>query len=680
MNKILSIFFLLSTTSVFGQNILVDSQTYSPQQLIEDILINSNCIENVNVTNVVGGNFGGTDQSYGYFDANGSSFPFQSGIVLSTGKLANVEGPNTSLSDDDASGWAGDTDLQTILNEPNTINATLIEFDFTAVASQFSFRYIFASEEYREGSNTTCQYSDLFGFLIRPASSSNYTNIALVPNTQTPVKVTTVHPEIPNGCAAVNEAHFGSWNDATAPINFNGQTAILTATANVVPNETYHVKLVIADEQNYRYDSAVFLEAGSFQLSTDLGPDRILSNNTAICGNETYMLDASQTGNNTYKWFKNGNELLGETNATYEVVNEGTYNVEVTLDNSCVSYGEVVIEYSPKPLVNNSVLVECDQNFDGITYYNLYDAEPILNNNDNTLVLTNFYVSENDAINNVNEIQNPTNFLNTIPSQTVYGRLENRNGCFSVAQLQLQIAHNVVVIPDAEACDGEVVDGISEFDLNAITASFENQIPNDAVVAYYETEEEAFNEINGLNSPYTNTIPYSQIIYAKIKSNDQCFAVTKVNLKVLFTPLLLDDEIFVYCLNSYPETIRLYGGIQNDLPNNYYYEWLFNGTPTSVTTSFNDVNEVGTYTVIVTSPNGCSATRNITVLPSNLATINTITVEEASENNSVSIQVSGEGDYEYALDRSNSLYQDQNVFTNVLPGIHTVYVRDKNGC
>jgi hypothetical protein len=46
-----------------AQNIQVDSQTYTPQQLIEDILINSNCIENVNVTNVVEGDFDVSDQS-----------------------------------------------------------------------------------------------------------------------------------------------------------------------------------------------------------------------------------------------------------------------------------------------------------------------------------------------------------------------------------------------------------------------------------------------------------------------------------------------------------------------------------------------------------------------------------------------------------------------------------------
>jgi len=680
MNRLLTFFCVLIFKIAAGQNIQVDSQTFTPQQLIENILINSNCIQNVNVTTVVGGNFSGTDQSYGYFNANGSTFPFQSGIVLSTGELNNVPGPNTSLSDDDASGWSGDSDLQTILNEPNTLNATLIEFDFTTIASQISFRYIFASEEYQEGNANTCQYSDLFAFLIRPATSSTYTNIALVPNTQTPVKVTTVHPDIPNGCAAQNEAYFGSWNSASSPINFNGQTAILTATADVDPNATYHVKLVIADEQNYRYDSAVFLEAGSFQLSTDLGPDRLLSNNTAVCENNTIQLDASQAGNNTYKWFKNGNEIIGETNSTYEVLDAGTYSVEATLDNACIASGEVVIEYATNPVIQDSVLVECDQDQDGITLYNLFEAEQELTNNDQTLLVTDFYLSENDAIIENNPIQNPTNFQNSIPLQTVYARVENRNGCFNVAELQLQIANNVINIPDAEACDGEVVDGFTEFDLDVITASFQGQIPNDAVVNYYETETEAFNETNSLNSPYTNAVANAQTLYVKVVSNNQCYSISTVNLNVLPTPSLLEDESVFYCLNSFPQTIRLEAGVQNINPNNYTYEWLFNGISTLVNTSFYDINETGNYTVVVTDPNGCSATRNISVTPSNVATIESISVIEASPNNTLTIQVSGEGEYLFTMDHANGFYQESHTFTNVRPGFHTIYVQDKNGC
>ena len=290
MKRLLTIFFLLTSSSIFGQNIQVDSQTYTPQELVENILINSDCITNVLVTNVVGGDFNNTDKSYGFFDASGTSFPFNSGLVLSTGRLANTVGPNTTLSDDDATNWTGDSDLETILNEPNTINATIIEFDFTTIADRVSFRYIFASEEYQENNPNTCQYSDLFGFLIRPVNDQQYTNIALVPNTQIPVKVTTVHPEIPNGCSAQNEFYFEGFNSSTAPINFNGQTKVLTATANVIPNESYHVKLVIADEENFRFDSAVFLEAGSFQLNTDIGPNRLISTNNPLCKNEILEL------------------------------------------------------------------------------------------------------------------------------------------------------------------------------------------------------------------------------------------------------------------------------------------------------------------------------------------------------------------------------------------------------
>jgi len=238
MKNCFTVLLSLFTCLLFSQNIQVDDNTYTPQQLIEDILINSECISNVVVTNVEGGNFNGTDQSYGYFDATGTTFPITNGLVLSTGRLSNVPGPNTSLSDDNASGWSGDRDLETALSENNTINATILEFDFQSLSNQISFRYLFASEEYQEGDNNTCQYSDLFGFLIRPTTSTNYTNIALVPGTNTPVKVTTVHSGIPGACNPINETFFGDWNDASAPINFNGQTAVLTATATITPNVT----------------------------------------------------------------------------------------------------------------------------------------------------------------------------------------------------------------------------------------------------------------------------------------------------------------------------------------------------------------------------------------------------------------------------------------------------------
>ncbi len=675
MKRLFFILTILISNLGLSQNIQVDSQTYTPQQLIENILIDSDCITNVLVTNVVGGDFNNTDQSYGFFDATGTTFPFQSGLVLSTGRLINTQGPNTTLSDDDAPNWVGDNDLETILNEANTLNATIIEFDFTTIADQVSFRYIFASEEYQENNPNTCQYSDLFGFLIRPVNEQQYTNIALVPNTQTPVKVTTVHPEIPNGCPAENEFYFESWNGTVSPINFNGQTKVLTATATVIPNETYHVKLVIADEQNYRYDSAVFLEAGSFQLSTDIGIDRLLSTNNPLCENETLELNAFQNGNNTYKWFKDDIELIGETNPTYFVIDEGVYNVEVTFENNCVSFGEIIIEYDQNPIVFNTTLIECDIDQDGLTFYNLFNAEQAVTNNDSSLIITNFYLDETDAIQNINEINNPTSYQNIVPLQTIYARVENQSRCFSIAEVILDISTNTLTIPPFEVCDDGIVDGFSTFNLDDLRIQIEPNVPANASIIFYLTKEDAFNEVNAINGNYINAIPNSEVIYVKITNDNQCYALSPITLNVLFTPLLLPNEELIYCLNFFPQTITLTAGLINDLPSNYTYLWS-----TGETTSEIEVNQVGTHSVTVSYQNGCSTIRETTVSPSNIAIIENIEVVDATLNNTITVLVSGEGDYEYALNNINGSYQDSNFFENIPPGLHTVFVRDKNNC
>ena len=677
MKKFLLIFIIILPFLSLGQNVQVDSQTYSSQELIEDILIDSNCIENIVVTNVVGGDFNNTDQSYGYFNANGSTFPFSSGIVLSTGRLQNVQGPNNSLSDDDANNWTGDNDLEQILNESNTHNATIIEFEFTAVADQISFRYIFASEEYQENNSNTCQYSDLFGFLIRPENQQEYTNIAIVPNTNTPVKVTTVHPGIPGSCEAENEAYFGSWNSSSAPINFNGQTQILTATADVNPNETYHVKLVIADEQNYRYDSAVFLEAGSFKLTTDLGPDRLIAADNPLCENEPFQINAFQSNAISYKWFKNNVELPTELNSYLDIVDNGTYNVEVTLSNSCISYGEITTEYSTNPVVFDTTLYNCDIDQDLLTVFNLWNASQDIVNNDDTLQIVNFFTSLVDAEQNLNPISDPSYFENTNPFQTVYARVENYYACVSVAHVQLVTNFNPLYLSPFSVCDDIIVDGVTDFDLALVVAQIGNYAPQNSAITLYESLENVFNEVTMSIGFYQNTIPYSQTIYAKIEINGQCYSITSIDLEVLYTPLLEEDitsdNPIIYCLNTCPETITLFGGVLNDSPSNYYYSWN-----TGENMSFIEINEPGVYSVTVTDPNGCSSSRNITVVGSNIATITDVLIEELSINNSITILASGEGDYEYALD--NRFYQDSNYFENVSTGFHTIYIRDLNNC
>ena len=677
MKKFNQFIFLLVSVTALSQNVQVSSSAYTPQELIENVLINSSCVENLVVTNVVGGDFNATDKSYGYFNANGSSFPLDSGVVLSTGKLSNVGGPNDSLSDDDASNWGGDPDLEMILNESNTLNATIIEFNFSASASQISFNYVFASEEYQENNSSTCQYSDLFGFLIRKDTDVDYTNIALVPTTETPVKVTTVHSGVPGECDPINEAYFGSWNSNSAPINFNGQTAVLTATANIIPNEIYHVKLVIADEQNFRYDSAVFLEASSFKLGTDLGIDRLIATNNSLCGDETTTLSALQNNVLSYQWFKNNIPLSGNTASTFEVESEGLYSVEVVLDNGCISYGSIQIEYSPLPIAFDTSLVQCDDDglFDGFTTFNLTEInETLINNIPNRD--TKFYTSLTAAQNSTDEI-NGSVFNNTTNPQTVYVQLIDTNtNCFDIAALTLSVSTTSGTDTVLKSCDSDGnEDGFFNFTLSDADADVLSGLPAIFTLSYYETYQEALLEINPLPANYTNTSAYSQILFARIENGNDCHGINQVELEVKDLPQLVTEQQQQYCLNSFPSTITLEGGIIGGLPNSFSYDWS-----TGETTPQIEINTPGVYTVSVSNSEGCSKLRTITVIPSNIATFDSIAIVDGVENNTVTIFVSGEGNYEYALDSEFSNFQDSNLFFGVKPGFHTVYVRDKNDC
>ena len=676
------ILFLISffiSITVFAQNVSVDTNTYTAQELIEDILIDSDCITNVDVVRVLGGYFNNTDQSYGYFEANGSTFPFQKGLVLSTGKGSNVEGPNNRLSSDDASGWVGDVDLENVLNEPNTTNATFIEFEFTAISNQISFNYVFASEEYQEYNSNTCKYSDLFGFLIRLKNEVNYTNIALVPNTDTPVKVTTVHPAISGGCAAENEAYFESWNEPDAPINFNGQTKVLTATAKIIPNETYHVKLVIADEQNYRYDSAVFLQAGSFESTTDLGDDRLIDTDNPVCFNEKLELDAFTSGNNnSYKWFKNNVELPLETNSTYTVTEAGVYNVEVTLGSGCISYGEITIEYAADLKTNPNYLNLCDDNDDGYTFFDLHLADPFYADMTD-LEVVNFFLVADDADKNINAIPNPSVFFNTVPNQVVYARIENEFGCYEVQSLTLDSNTYYLGFSEFNACDVDS-DGIATFNLNELRTLIEPEVSAPATIYFFSSYDDAAYHQNELPESYENTTPNSQEIWVKAQ-DIFCELLTTVTLKISNKPELEENSEQFYCLDVYPETTRLEAGVlDSSLLSSYTYEWFKNDISLVVNDDFIEVNETGSYKVVVSNLANCTSERTILVKASEKAIIENVLVEESNNSNTVTVITSGIGDYEFSLDNNISGFQQSNVFLNVSSGNHTVYVHDVNGC
>ncbi|KUJ59410.1 hypothetical protein AR687_23700 [Flavobacteriaceae bacterium CRH] len=688
MNYFKSFLFLLFicclSAKMNAQFISIDD-TRTPKNLIENVLVNSSCATTSNSTGS-GDTFRPGKQSFAYFNSNGSSFPFSEGVVLVTSTAQSAIGPFVSDVNEGASDspqWGKDSDLEAILGI-NSLNTTVLEFDFIAYTSSLSFNYIFASNEYQY--NYPCQYSDGFAFLIKEAGTADpYKNLAVLPNTSTPVSSINIHPEIEpgtrpgginyTGCEASNLSYFNGLNTNTSPVNYAGQTVVMTAQSTVTAGKKYHVKLVIGDADVRYQNSAIFLEAGSFASKIALGEDRTIASNNPACFGEKITLDSKlAAANYTFKWYKKDNPavILG-TNSTFEVTEAGNYKVEATVKGTtCILSGEIKVEYAPEILSTNTSLLQCDDNADGISIFNLNKVDNIVKNNASTISNEGYYETLANAQNKTNRIATPGNYINKSNPQIVYARLENEFGCFKIAEVTLQIANTPIADPDPiHICDGdEIQDGFYHFNLDTqVTPQITTGLPSGLTATYYLTANNALTETNPLPNIFNNTTAFNQTIYARVINGPSCYDVVPVKLVVnTFDPPNFEDESEYLCKND-QITLSVDTGFSS-------YSW--NTAPSNTSNSL-IVTTAGNYSVTVKDANGCEKTKTFKVILSEPATITNAVINDFSGNeNSVLLEYTGVGNYEFSLD--GSIFQDEPLFTRVASGTYYAVIRDKNGC
>ncbi|MEI8059696.1 MAG: choice-of-anchor L domain-containing protein, partial [Ferruginibacter sp.] len=208
-----------------------------------------------------------------YFNnESGSKLGLDSGIVLTNGRAKTfntsfgLDGNGTSTASTIVAStnnqMLGDADLAREIGVPvtETKDATILEFDFVPLGDSIKFKYVFSSEEYTP--SFVCSFNDAFAFFISgPGITGGVRNIALIPNTNTPVSIFNVN-DVPGGGCPNNRAYYID-NANNKFFTHDGHTTILTALEKVIPCQTYHLKLVIADLSDAEFDSGVFLEAKS---------------------------------------------------------------------------------------------------------------------------------------------------------------------------------------------------------------------------------------------------------------------------------------------------------------------------------------------------------------------------------------------------------------------------------
>ena len=236
-------------------------------QLIIDNTINSTAaVQNVllgagvTATNIT---FQGNNAQIGGFTCNSCGLGLGNGVVIGTGNVNAAAGPNDTGSQDQGppnnDDNVSDPDLAD-LSGMDLHNTALLEFDFVPTGDSVAFNYVFSSEEYPEFVNSI---NDAFAFFLSgPGINGPYSNaamnIALIPGTNVPISINTVN-------AGENASYYNDNTGNAANIQADGFTTVLTAVAQVICGESYHIKIAIGDASDHLYDSWVYLEAGSFQ-------------------------------------------------------------------------------------------------------------------------------------------------------------------------------------------------------------------------------------------------------------------------------------------------------------------------------------------------------------------------------------------------------------------------------
>jgi len=198
----------------------------------------------------------GSANAYGSFDGSTTNLNVNSGVLLTSGSLTNAIGPNIAGGTGDDNGQPGTADLDVIAGI-TTYDAVTLEFDFTVETDNIQFKYVFASEEYPEFAPPNgSTYNDVFAFFISGPGIAGKENVALVPNTTSPVSIVEIN--------AVTKWQYYVDNAAGATIEFDAFTTVLTAErSGLTPCATYTLTLTIADAGDGIYDSGVFLQENS---------------------------------------------------------------------------------------------------------------------------------------------------------------------------------------------------------------------------------------------------------------------------------------------------------------------------------------------------------------------------------------------------------------------------------
>lgn len=340
---------------VFKPNANPNSQL-SIQKLLQSMIGDGVVLKNYSITKT------SSDEAFGFFEDKKARLGMKKGLVMTTGGIMSLSSKNMSGSTSNnthanAEGRGGVKNensgypaLEKFLDHnKKTYDACVIELDVVPTADSLSFNYVFGSEEYDEyvGSD----YNDIFAFIISGKGIEKEQNLAVVPNTKIPVSVNNINNGSSNSYGrktASNPTFYVGNLDGHVGLEYDGLTKLMEIRQAVIPYETYHIKLAIADVSDNAFDSGVLLEGRSIVSYEKRYNVLFDKNDETIDGSYKNLLDALAKQYKTY-----GGKIL----LTGHTDNEGSEDYNEKL--SCDRANNVALYLQSKGVDQKQIEINC---------------------------------------------------------------------------------------------------------------------------------------------------------------------------------------------------------------------------------------------------------------------------------------------------------------------------------
>lgn len=298
-----------------------------------DSIIVGGCVQVSNLQ------FHGPASAFGIFVDSVGALGMNGGLLLTTGTANNAIGPDNANSVGTGNNGNGHPDLSSLSVPLPTYDAIWVEFDFTPLSDTiFASDFVFGSEEYPEYVNSG--YNDVFGFFISgPGISGPYSNgaenIALVPNSNIPISIDNVNngysPTEPASGPCANCQYYVD-NSNGPYVQYDAYTTVMSLEYPVIPGETYHFLIAIADVGDGALDSGVFIESESFCGNTWFQYAQFVAQPQ---GGSTYEFQNQSFQADSYFWEFGDGMTSTDVSPVHTYAQPGEYEVTLTCSNLC---------------------------------------------------------------------------------------------------------------------------------------------------------------------------------------------------------------------------------------------------------------------------------------------------------------------------------------------------------